>query len=531
MDQLFSILSRIMGKYSLAQRMVIVTVVVGIVAVIVSLVTWANKPEFTVLYTNLEPSVADNMISEIRSESIPFKLENNGKTILVPAGNVDELRLTLAGKGMTGSLTEGWKVFDNQKIGQTTFMQKINMRRALEGELAKTISQFDVIRSCRVHLNLPEGKLFEKENSGSASVALNLKPGNTLSSQQIKGITSLVANCVEGITKDNVVLLDEDGKLLNKNSSEDADLGSVANQWEMKNSLEEKYKQKVNKIVESIVGLNHSVVEVSVELNFEQIERTAEIYDPENVAVISEERHTETTSSSDTLSNTSQHHSNEDLLTNYEINKTVEHYQNNIGAIQKLSVAVAVDGYYKISSGPDGEETREYIARNQSELDQISALVASAVGYSAERGDVVEVKNMQFDRSGADSEDGYARASMTGEMWADVINKVLVGISVLFALFIMRKLLKNTATIFPELTAATTTAALPGVENLTGLTAGIDEREVSEDAYITKLSPEARAKLKAKDRMTEDVVTYAKESPEDAARLIRSWLTQMQMRQ
>ncbi|NOZ08224.1 MAG: flagellar M-ring protein FliF [FCB group bacterium] len=531
MDQLFSIISRIMGKYSLAQRMVIVTVVIGIIAVIVSLVTWANKPEFTVLYTNLEPSVADNMISEIRSDSIPFKLEDNGKTILVPAGNVDELRLTLAGKGMTGSLTEGWKVFDNQKIGQTTFMQKINMRRALEGELAKTISQFEVIKSCRVHLNLPEGKLFEKENSGSASVALNLKPGNTLNSLQIKGITSLVANCVDGITKDNVVLLDADGKLLNKNSSDDAALGTVANQWEMKNTLEEKYKNKVNKILESIVGPNRAVVEVSVELNFEQVERTAEIYDPDNVAIISEERHTESTSSSDTLSSSSQHHTNEDLLTNYEINKTVEHYQNNVGAIQKLSVAVAVDGYYKVSTGANGEKTKEYVARNQSELDQISALVASAVGYSAERGDMVEVKNMRFDRSGANADDEFAQASFTGEMWANIINKVLVGLSILIALFVMRKLLKSTTTIFPELAAATTTAALPGVESLTGLTSGVDEREVSEDAYITKLSPEARAKLKAKDRMTEDVVTYAKESPEDAARLIRSWLTQMQMQQ
>ncbi len=528
MDQLFLIFGRVMGRYTVAQRTVIATVVIGVVAVIVSLVSWANKPEFTVLFTNLDPSIADNMISEIRGESIPYKLEKNGRTILVPAANVDELRLTLAGKGMTGALTDGWKVFDGQKIGQTTFMQKINLRRALEGELAKTISQFENIKSCRVHLNLPEGKLFEKENSGSASVALKLIPGNILNTLQIKGITSLVANSVDGIIANNVVILDSEGKFLNKNTSEDLAFGSVSSQWDLKSSLEKKYKTKVEKIIESIVGANRSVVEVSVDLNFEEIERTAETFDPDNVAIISEERHTETITSSDTLNNSNQNHSNEDIVANYEINKTTEHYRNQQGDIKKLSVAVAVDGYYRVSKDGNGEQKKDYVARDQSELDQISALVESAVGYTADRGDIVEVKNMQFDRSNIETDNEYIGSIMSSEMWGGIINKILIGLSVLIALFIMRKLLKSTAIIFPELAPAVNTASLTGLGPLESLAAAHQDDDISEDAFIAKLSPEARAKLKAKDKMTEDVVNYAKESPEDAARLIRSWLTQMQ---
>ncbi len=524
MNTFFEQLGLILRRYSLGQRVVITIVMISMISAIVALVLWANRPEFRVLYSDLDPSTANKIVTDLQGMKIKYRVENNGRTILVPGTNVVELRLKFAESGYVGSPVAGYEIFDNSKIGMTSFMQQLNMRRALEGELTKTINRFPGVKNSRVHLVLPDGKLFEERKKGSASVVLYLQPNAYLSGEQVRGIVAIVSNSADGIEPEGVVVVDSKGNLLSKRRSEDSALGSVGNRWDLRHSVENKLRRKVTDLVEGVVGYQNAVVEVSVDLDFQKIERTMESYDPENVVVISEERHTETSKSKDSTSNIDEGYSKENVITNYELNKTVEHYVSNTGTINRLSVAVLVDGTYETTRDEEGNEVKNYIPRSNKELNQITALVKSAVGYNEDRGDMVEVQNVKFDDSTLESEQEYFIEAEKRALWAGILDKGLIVIGVLVAFFLVRTLLKSSEPIL-QITAGNARSipsqggkpSLPEVEE--------EEEDISEDIYIRKLSPEARAKLKAKDKMTREVVKYSKESPDNAAKLIRSWIT------
>jgi flagellar M-ring protein FliF len=410
----------------------------------------------------------------------------------------------------------------------TTFMQQLNLRRALEGELMRTINQFPEVNQCRVHLNMPERRLFEDDQIGSASVVLHLQPGRKMMASQISGIGALVANSVDGIEVDNVVVMDSKGNILVEKPQESGVIGAVGNQWELQQSIEYEIQRKILALVEGIVGKQNAVVKVAADLNFDQLERTIEHVDPDNAVLLSEERYTET--SADGLDSTNMNI--EKITSNFELSKRVEHFIANTGDVKRLTVAVLVNGKYT-SSSEDSEtgQTKEYSPRSQKELDQIASLVRTAVGYSEERGDVVEVQNMQFVEEVVNEDQKYFDDMMEKERWETIITYVLLGLGLLLSFFLLRGLLK-TSVVGLKLSK---TQELPGGEGAQaaklegGKTAAVkapeEEEELSEDLYIAKLSPEARAKLKAKDKMTEEVIKFAKESPENATKLMRSWLT------
>ena len=541
MNPLLDQLGNLFARYSGLQRVLISVIFIGIVSAIISLVIWANRPEFDILFADVEPTIASQIVSELRTQKIRYRIENNGRTIYVPSEHVSELRLTFAEEGLVGSAVPGYEVFDDQRIGMTSFMQQLNMRRALEGELTKTINQFPGVRNSRVHLVLPEGKLFEDDQHGSASVVLYLNSGRYVATEQVKGITALVANSVDGISPEDVVVVDSEGNLLSDTLNEEMVVGSSGHQWELRHTLETKLSNKVMDIVESVVGPRNAMVEVAIDLNFEQLERTTEFFDPDNVAIISEERHSESSNSSDSTSSTADNLNIEDVITNYELNKTVEHFVSNQGTINRISVAVLVNGRRVIEQDVNGEEITSYEARTAKELNQIAALVRSAVGYSEDRGDLIEVQNMQFDTTIWDSNQDYFAKAEKQAFYADIINKVLIGVAFLVAFLIIRGMLKSAGQVFalPFSNAAAaladgrSTTANPallagggeGIAVNTIRTPTAEEEEIDADAFVSKLSPEARAKLKAKDRMTQEVLKYAKENPEDAAKLIRSWIT------
>ncbi len=534
MNPFFAQLGKLFQRYTSIQRVMIGVVFIGMISAIISLVLWANKPDYDILFSDLEPTVASRIVSELRSQKVKYRLENNGQTIFVPAENASELRLLFAEEGLVGSTVPGYDVFDNQKIGMTSFMQKLNMRRALEGELTKTINQFPGVSNSRVHLVLPEGKLFDDNEQGSASVVLYLKNGRYISAEQVKGIAAMVANSVDGISAENVVVVDTEGNMLTENTDDNAVIGSAGNQWELRTSIESKLRSKVHDIVESVVGAMNAQVEVSVDLDFEQIERTTEAFDPENVSILSEERHSETSVNSDSTSNTNENYTNENVVTNYELNKTVEHFISSKGDISKLSVAVLVNGKHVTKTDPDGNEIKEYVPRTAKELSQIEALVKSAVGFDGDRGDIVEVQNLEFDRSDLELDQKYFKEAEKKEMWAGLINKGFMGVALLIAFLVIRGLLKNYGPLLPLPEPVEPPSELiEGVKGAQQLPAGIEmppDYELSEDLYIKKLSPEAQAKMKAKDKMTNEVVEYAKSSPEATAKLIRSWLTNQNSR-
>jgi len=563
MENFFNQIASMFNRYTTAQKAVMITLSIGMVSAIIALVVWANRPEYELLYADIDPSTASKMVSDLKSEKVRYRLENGGKTILIPTESVSEWRLKFTEQGYVGDMISGYEIFDNSEIGMTTFKQKLNMRRALEGELTRTINQFPGVMNSRVHLALPEEKLFEKETHGKASVVLYLVPGVIIEEEQVKGISALIANSVDGINADAVVVVDSDGKLLSDSQGEQTVMGSTGNQWDLKNSVESRLQTKIQDILDGVLGYQNSIAKVSVNLNFEKIERTTEAFDPDKVVILSEERQTESSFGQD-----SAQYAKENVLTNYELNKTVEHYVSPTGGISRVTVAVLVDGTYVEEEDEEGEIQKVYQSRSDIELNQISDLVKSAVGYMEERGDLIEVENIQFNRRAFDEDMEYFEKAETRALWASVINKGLLLVSVLVALFVMRTLFKQTDESLDVLSLPGEDApALEGLpeEELEKLESGESEDEelsedeesfeeleeyfrannieptdglknwfgkfleesedvINEDIFIKKLSPEARAILKAKDKMTTAIIDFAKDAPVNASKLIHTWM-------
>jgi len=524
LNSIFSFLGRLFQRYSVSQRIIMVIIFVGISSSVISLVIWANRPEYDLLFSDLDPAAAGEIISELRNLKVPYRLENRGRTIYVPTDQVSEMRLQLAQKGYGEESIKGYEIFDDSKIGMTTFMQELNNRRALEGELTKTINQFPEVRNSRVHLVLPENKLFETEQKGSASVVVHLQPGKRLSQKQVDGIASLVSNSVKGIEPSGVVIVDSEGNLISNNQAEDEVLGTAGNQWDLRHREEQKLQNKVSDIVESIVGPQNAVVQVAVDMNFEKIERTLEIPDPNTVVVVSEESHIETSTNRDTINNSNQNRKQENTITNYEIGQTREHYIGNSGTIKKISIAVLLNGKYIKSTDSQGQEIKKYVPRSSKEINQIAALVKSAIGFDESRGDIVEVQNIELNSSAFEEDTQYFVKNEKQQFIQNLINKGIIGLAILIAFIVVRSLFKNVSKNVQLVPLPVTQRAISAGTN-TPQQLGPEE-ELSEDMYIKKLSPEAKAKIKAKDKMTTEVVDYVKGSPEDAAKLIRSWLTQ-----
>jgi len=524
-------------QYTFRQRLLMIGVIVGIISSTITLVLWANRPEYELLYSDLPPEAASSIVDDLRAEGIKYKLENSGRTIYVPKEFVSEWRLKSVQSGYIKDGISGYEVFDNSSMGMTTFMQRLNMKRAMEGEITRTLLKYPGVKACRVHLVIPESRLFEEQKQGKASVVLELMPGVSFNEKHGNAIASVVASSVEGIEPENVVVSDVTGKVLVDMGKDTEAMGSANNQWELQNSIESKLQKKVYEIVASIVGDQNAVVKVTAKMNFDQVERTTESVDPDNVVVLSEETYSESSFNVDDSSN----FKSERSTANYELSKKQERFVSTGSKIERLTVAVSVNGHYEINQNENGEKQSVYVPRSEEELQRIAALVKSAVGFSEDRGDIVEVQNFRFSDDTVVADQEYFQELQQQEMMEKYITYGLFALAVLLGFFLVRTLLKSSLNqvllpggLFrPALATGTGAAgalgpggkggALPEGKHLDMITPE-EEAEISEDFYMAKLSPEARAKLKAKDKMTVEVVKFAKERPEDASKLIRSWL-------
>lgn len=538
MNQVAGKLWQIFQQYSLKQKMVISTVLLSFISALIVLILWANRTEYDLLFANLSSEAASSIVSDLRESQIPYRIEDGGKSIYVPKESVAELRLKYAQAGYLKDSITGYELFENNKMGMTTFMQRLNMKRALEGELMRTINQFDEVQSSRVHLVIPEDRLFEENKKGSASVVLNLKPGASLNNMQLRGIASLVANSVEGIEPENVVVMDSRGDVLLEGKKEDNLLTNVSGQYQMQQAVEKALQEKVKSIVAGVVGPENAVVKVTAELDFDQIERTREEYDPESKVLLSQEEYIESSNDQvDSLNN----YTVRKVTSNYELSKTIERYVSNSGNIKRLAVAVLVNGKYEKQTDENGNVQMVYQPRSEEELNQIAALVKSAVGFNEDRGDVVEVQNMQLVNHQPEVEEPKLIDQIGFDFWQQLITYALIALGLLLAFVLLRNLLKTSINNLiipgPEGTPALTNGQndekqqLSAPENaqkeslaVTGQVAGEEPLALPEDMFMKKLSPEARAKLMANDKMTSEVYKFVSEKPEDAAKLVRTWL-------
>ena len=531
MNQVMGQVTDLFMKYSMKQRLMIGAILIAFVSVVVVLVIWSNRTEYDLLYSNLDPGAASSVVADLRNNKVPFRLENGGTTIYAPAESVSELRLRYAQNGYIKDSVTGYELFEDNSMGMTTFMQRLNFKRALEGELMRTINQFPEVQKSRVHLVIPEDQLFEGDKKGSASVVLYMRPTATMKQGQVKGVASLVANSVNGIEEEDVVVMDEEGNVLADGKEEDALLSGVGSQFELQQAMESKLQKKVLALVGGVVGRNNAVVKIAAELNFDRIERISEEIDPESATLVSEDNWQE--SSSGNASDTSKYDA-EKVVRNYDFNKVHETYVSNSGNIKRLTVAVLVNGYYTNKTDEDGEIIAEYKPRSEEELGQIASLVKSAVGYNEDRGDIIEVQNIQLAAKPIIKDTGILSNTLPYDMWEKMLTFILMAIGIFMAYKLLKGLLKTSISQLGLPVATATQPALAGAGSAAqGAIAGStteEENSVSEDLFMKKLSPEARAKMKANDKMTEEVIRFADENPENATKLLRSWITQAGMK-
>jgi flagellar M-ring protein FliF len=389
-------------KLSKKQRAIILgavgIVVVGITALLLST---GEKKEYSVLFSELDPKEAGKIVEELKKENKEFKLEDEGKTILVEKKAVHETRLNMAKEGLPEQGGVGYEIFDKTNLGMSEFVQKLNYRRALEGELSRTISSLNEVKKAIVHIVIPENTLFEKDQKQpSASVTLHFKNnGKSLDNVSVVGIQNLVASSVQGMQPAAVTVVDYRGKILSAAPLDEKSVaGLTGKQFEQQVNVEQNITNKVQSLLDGALGYGNSEVRVSCELDFTQVDKTITDFDPEKQVVRSEQNIVENSKSSDSLSypavNMQKDQSNQ--IANYEISKSVQRVIEGVGNIKRLTVAVMINGTQKLIE-KDGIKSYQYVPRNQNELNQLEEIVKNAVGYDITRNDQITVKNVPFE--------------------------------------------------------------------------------------------------------------------------------------
>ncbi len=402
--------------------------------------------EMGVLYKSLDPAEASKIIDYLKTSEIPYKLTENGTAILVDQSRVYDTRIALAGQGLPESGVVGYELFDKTNLGMSEFVQKLNHKRALEGELARTISSLEEVKRVRVHIVIPEKALFKKDQRPpTASVTLHLNSSRSSNKLNIDGIQNLVASSVEGMKVEDVSVVDQRGKLLSESPFDESTLaGRTALQHEQQRRVEEHLTSKVQSMLDNVIGTGNSNVEVSAELDFTSIEKTVTDYDPEKQVVRSEQSIVEKSASSDSLSypavNMSKDQANN--IQNYEISKSVEHIVNSVGNVKRLSVAVTINGTHDVVTNDQGIKEMQYVPRGEEEMQNFRDLVQNAVGFAPERGDKISVLNIPFDTTW---EEDALKIVQEQPWWKIEENQklMLLGLAILITLIIFWRVLRS----------------------------------------------------------------------------------------
>ncbi len=406
MKRIFDHFYQLIGRMTPSQVVMAALVVVGLIAGTVIIFNLAKSQYFVPLYSNLSSEDAGKVIEKLREMNIQFEIGDGGASISVPTDDVYETRMKLASNGLPSPQNIGYALFDETNLGMTDFVQKLNYRRALEGELARTIGSLTEVSAARVHMTIPEDKLFkEDQNAPSASVVLKLNGGTSLAKRQLQGIAYIVASSVEGMKPENVTIIDYDGNLLTAPQSNDPSAMMSGTQFEMRKNVESYLEQKAQSMLSGVIGGGRAVVRVSAELNFEQNSTQIEEYNPDMVAVRSEQRTASKGNEQESLPGvppvTTSSNSNDanDIITNYEVSKTIKSIIGEVGSIKRLTVAVMVDGNYEEVESPEGEVQQKFINRTPEELERFGSIIKNAVGYSEARADLFTIVDLPFDNS------------------------------------------------------------------------------------------------------------------------------------
>ena len=451
---------------------------VGFFALVIARVT---QPAMGVLFSELSTTDAGAILKDLDSRGVAYETRDDGATILAPKSDLARLRMDFATKSLPSGGGVGYEIFDKgDAFSSTSFVQGINQMRALEGELSRTIRSIARVQAARVHLAIPERRLFERDREAPRA-SIVLKTRGELGADQVQAIRHLVASAVQGLTTDRVSIVDERGRLLAGAGS--GEVASAAMAEDRRTGIERRLRSQLEEILAGIVGVGHSRVQVAAELDLNRIESRQESFDPESRVVRSSQTRGESAATSSSEGQVSvgnelpgardqaaapsprDSSSKTEEVVNYEISRVTRTEVSEPGRIKKLSVAVVVDGTY--AKGASGETT--YQPRTKEDLDRIGALVRSAVGFDTARGDQVEVVNLPFANASVAlpaGEPPSMLASLIGFSKDDLLRLIELGImsvlTLLVLLLVVRPMVKRV--IAPDGPLAG--LALPGMEHL-----------------------------------------------------------------
>jgi len=390
--------------------------------------SFIQKETYSTLFAGLSTEDASMVVTKLKELKVPYQLGLGGTAIYVPKEKVYDARLMLAGQNaLPGGAGMGFELFDKTNYGMTEFMQSVNYKRAIQGELSRTINQMPEIKGSRIHIAIPEKTLYsDREKEVTASVFLKVKPGKTLSKDQVMGIVQLVAGSVENLKPDNVTVVDSSGMVLYKSGGNGpgSTIALSGQQYELQKSVEKTLEESVQSMLDKFIPYNRSIVRASVELNLRKVEKVEEEVQPTKSVITAEKKSTEKSvnrtggpggvpgvasnvpntagkSKADIRTDGSVGKTNEsqreESQISYEVSKTVRKIVEPFGDIKRMSLAIVIDGKYEKVKGPKGGEELKYTPRSQKDLSDIKGIVSRAVGYDEERGDKIEVLNVPFE--------------------------------------------------------------------------------------------------------------------------------------
>ena len=521
-------LVQIFNKLSISQRLLIGGLIVLSFFFLILVMFFLNEPDYSALYTNLASEDASQVIEYLSEQKIPYKIDDNGQTIRIPKEKLYEMRLSLAARGVPNSGIVGYEIFDKNTMGMSEFMQKLSYKRALEGELARTIIQQTNIEAARVHIVFPAKSVFrDEQKEPTASVVLKLKNTSDLPKKNVMAISHLVASSVEGLKPNKVTIVDSKGRLLSEEAEENS-LGAITSkQYELKNNVENYLANKAQSILDNVLGFGNSIIKINVDLDFNQVEKTMETYDPESQVIISEQI-TKTESGGKSISD-SNVVNNENNITNYEISKTVQRVIEGTGNIKRVTVAAVINGITKeIKKGDLVETVVE--PRPEEQLQKLEPIIKQSVGYDPGRNDIVSVVSIPFESQ--DYKEQLNDESAPFGDFNDLTNIIIVLASIIAAMFVLKgllKKLKNEKIIIG-------TIRQPGnfaVDDMNINSNNMGQMEITPQPAPRKRKPimeigdiedEISDEAIGRRVRQEKIVNYVGQNPAEAAKLINLWL-------
>jgi flagellar M-ring protein FliF len=540
-------------RFGIARVIAVLGAAAGAIAVVAMVVFHVGGEPESLLYSNLDMKEASQITAALSQANIKYESKGDGSVIMVPRDKVGAARLMLASKGLPTSGSVGYEIFDNSSaLGQTDFVQNLNRQRALEGELARTITSLRGVSSARVHLVLPKRELFEEEAAPpTASIVVGVTAGQ-LSGEEVQSLRNLVAGAVPNLKPEKVTVVDETGRMLAAGSEDGDFTSSLAS--DRRNEAEERLRKSIKDVVEGVVGVGKARVQVTADLDLNRVTTQEEKYDPDGQVVLSTSTGAEKSqdnSSSPTGGatasanipgqgaaggggNSTQGNSNDknEETTNYVVSKTTTTQIKDPGAIKRLSVAVAVDG---ISTTTKNGKTT-YAPRSAEEMQHIQDLVRAAMGFDQTRGDQMSVVNVRFTREtdavgGTEAKAGMFNFDKNDIMrGAELLILFLVGVLMIF--FVLRPIMKSAGGALPALAGGGPALAMAGGGG------GYVGAQTAQLAYagdgggggqLALSAPDhgidiAKIEGQVKVSSIKKVADFVDKHPEESVSLLRSWL-------